>query len=67
MPLVAFCLLYGLFAGGFESLFPRVVTALTDDPATELTFYSYDFFEFERGRGALLAGKCSGALLGKDL
>ena len=63
MPLVAFCLLYGLFPGGSESLIPRVLTALIDDPATELTFY--EFLEFERGLGALLAGPCSGALLGK--
>jgi uncharacterized protein YjeT (DUF2065 family) len=59
--LCIFALLYGFFAGGFESLFPRFATALTDDPEEELTFYG--LFEFQRGLGMVLAGPVSGLLI----
>lgn len=58
-----FALLFGFMAGSFEALFPRFATALTDNPAAELTFFG--FFEFERGLGMVLAGPISSALLGR--
>ncbi|KAH7417975.1 major facilitator superfamily domain-containing protein [Cadophora sp. MPI-SDFR-AT-0126] len=57
-----FALLFGFMAGSFEALFPRFATALTDNPAAELTFFG--FFEFERGLGMVLAGPISSALIG---
>jgi hypothetical protein len=59
--LVAFSLCYGLFAGGYSVLYPRFVTALTDDPATGL--WLYGIFAFERGLGNVLAGPISGLLI----
>lgn len=63
MPLCFFTIFYGFLGGGFESLFPRFVTALTKDAAAELLFYG--LFEFERGLGIVLAGPVSGLLVGK--
>ena len=62
LDLCIFSLLYGYLAGSFESLFPRFATALTDNPAAELTFYG--IFEFERGLGMVLAGPISSGLIG---
>lgn len=64
-PLIIFSLVYGFLAGGFESLFPRFATALTDDPDAELTFYG--MFEFERGVGIVLAGPLCSVLIGNSL
>ncbi|PVH83628.1 MFS general substrate transporter [Cadophora sp. DSE1049] len=58
-----FALLFGFMAGSFEALFPRFATALTDNPAAELTFFG--FFEFERGLGMVFAGPISSALIGR--
>ena len=58
-----FAFLFGFMAGSFEALFPRFATALTDNPAAELTFVG--FFEFERGLGMVLAGPISSALIGR--
>jgi MFS family permease len=58
--LLIFCLLYGLFAGGYSVLYCRFVTALTDKPAAGLWLYS--IFEFQRGIGNLVGGPVSGIL-----
>ena len=58
--LLIFCLLYGLFAGGYSVLFCRFVTALTDKPAAGLWLYS--IFELQRGIGNLVGGPVSGIL-----
>jgi len=58
--LLTFCLLYGLFAGGYSVLYCRFVTALTDKPAAGLWLYS--IFEFQRGIGNLVGGPVSGIL-----
>jgi len=58
--LLAFSLLYGLFAGGYSVLYCRFVTALTDKPAAGLWLYS--IFEFQRGIGNLVGGPVSGIL-----
>lgn len=60
--LMAFTIAYGLLGGGFEALFPRFVTALTEDPGAELFFYG--LMEFERGLGIIVAGPLSGAIMG---
>jgi hypothetical protein len=58
--LLSFCLLYGLFAGGYSVLYCRFVTELTDKPAAGLWLYS--IFEFQRGIGNLIGGSVSGIL-----
>jgi sugar phosphate permease len=59
--LLIFCLLYGLFAGGYSVLYCRFVTALTDRPDAGLWLYS--IFEFQRGIGNLIGGSVSGILM----
>jgi MFS family permease len=58
--LLIFCLLYGLFAGGYSVLYCRFVTVLTNKPAAGLWLYS--IFEFQRGIGNLVGGPVSGIL-----
>jgi hypothetical protein len=59
--LLIFCLLYGLFAGGYSVLYCRFVTVLTEQPAAGLWLYS--IFEFQRGIGNLIGGPVSGILM----
>jgi sugar phosphate permease len=58
--LLIFCLLYGLFAGGYSVLYCRFVTVLTNKPAAGLWLYS--IFEFQRGIGNLIRGPMSSIL-----
>jgi MFS family permease len=58
--LLAFSMLYGLFAGGYSVLWPRFVTVLTKDSATSL--WLYGLLAFQRGLGNIAAGPISVAL-----
>jgi MFS family permease len=55
--LLAFSLLFGLFAGGFTVLFASFNKVLTDSPATGL--WLYGLLAFQRGLGNILAGPIS--------
>lgn len=59
--LLAFSVLYGLFAGGFSVLYARFVSCLTDDPAIGL--WLYGMFAFQRGVGNIVSGPVSSELL----
>ena len=59
--LIAFGVLYGLFAGGYSVLYARFVSCLTDDPAIGL--WLYGMFAFQRGVGNVVSGPVSGELL----
>lgn len=58
--LLTFCLLYGLFASGYNVLYCRFVIALTNKLAARLQLYS--IFEFQRGIRNLVRGPISGIL-----
>jgi hypothetical protein len=53
-PLLAFGLLYRLFAGGYSALYCRFATALTNERAMGLWLYS--IFEFQLARVIELVG-----------
>lgn len=59
--LLAFSILFGLFAGGYSVLWPRFIAVLTENPATGL--WLYGLLAFQRGLGNILAGPISVALL----
>lgn len=59
--LLAFSVLYGLFAGGFSVLYARFVSCLTDDPSIGL--WLYGMFAFQRGVGNIVSGPISSELL----
>lgn len=60
-PLLAFSILYGVFAGGYSVLYCRLASSLTSQRATGLWLYS--IFEFQRGAGNILGGVVSGLLV----
>jgi len=60
-PLVAFSLLYGSVAGGYNTLYSRFVTSLTKDPATGLWVYS--MLELQRGVGNIVGGLVTAPLV----
>jgi MFS family permease len=55
--LLAFSMLFGLFAGGYSVLWAGFNAALTDNPATGL--WLYGLLAFQRGLGNILAGPIS--------
>jgi MFS family permease len=60
--LIAFSVVYGIFAGGYSVFYPRFVTILTSDPATGL--WLYGLLAFGRGVGNVVAGPLSAEILG---
>ena len=59
--LLIFCLLYGLFAGGYSVLYCRFVTALTDKSVIGLWLHS--IFEFQCGIGNIIGWSVSSILV----
>lgn len=58
--IVAFSILFGLFAGGYSVLWPRFIAVLTQNPATSL--WLYGLLAFQRGLGNIVSGPISIAL-----
>jgi MFS family permease len=59
--LIAFSILYGVFAGSYSVFYPRFVTILTSDPATGL--WLYGLLAFGRGVGNVVSGPLSAKIL----
>lgn len=60
--LMTFCVLYGLFAGGYGVLYARFTTSLSRDSNTNL--WMYGILSFQRGVGYVVAGPLTSALIG---
>ena len=59
-----FSFLFGLFTGGYTSMYSRFVTEVTADGSPSM--WLFGIFAFQRGIGYILAGPISGALLKLD-
>ncbi|KAI4285598.1 MAG: hypothetical protein L6R38_000500 [Xanthoria sp. 2 TBL-2021] len=59
--LIAFAMVYGIFAGGFVVLWARMGTALSPSPS--LALITFSAFACERGVGSVATGPISSALL----
>jgi MFS family permease len=59
--LVAFSILYGVFAGSYSVFYPRFVSSMTSDPATAL--WLYGLLACGRGLGNVVAGPLSAEIL----
>jgi predicted MFS family arabinose efflux permease len=60
-PLLIFAMLYGFFGAAYTSLWARMSTAISEDPAAAQTVFGT--FNFGKGIGNVLAGPISAALL----
>ncbi|KAH6666097.1 major facilitator superfamily domain-containing protein [Halenospora varia] len=59
--LLSFGILYGIFSGGYNVLYSRFATVLTDDRSTQTWLYS--IFEAQRGLMIIVGGIASGTLV----
>ena len=64
-PLVAFALLFGFFAYGFNSLRARMGTAVSEEPTAALA--TFGIFVFCQGLGNVLTGPVSARLLSREV
>jgi MFS family permease len=61
--LVTFAVVYGFFAGGFNVLYARLATVLSNSNASA-ALWVYGLLAFDRGLGYVISGPVSGAIVG---
>ena len=60
--LIAFAVVYGLFAGGFNVLYARLATVLSNSHASA-ELWVYGLLAFDRGLGYVISGPVCGAIM----
>jgi MFS family permease len=61
--LTVFAIIYGFFAGGFNVLYARFATMLSESN-TNAALWVYSLLAFDRGLGYIISGPLSGAIVG---